>query len=179
VVARSLQAAEVSIRRRSWRDDTLFDGPMAVQGGMSSAGFWDIDEACPPLRRRAMRTVAVASAWAVSALPLVAGRQRCAIALFCHRPCPGCGMTRAIRLLVDGDVAASLRMHPLALPAVVASVLVAFATVWATMTFGSPMRTHRTRLGRVAIAFGVAVYGATFAVWVLRWFGFFGGPVPV
>ena len=30
--------------------------------------------------------------------------------------CPGCGMTRASCLLAHGDILASLRMHPLALP---------------------------------------------------------------
>ena len=30
--------------------------------------------------------------------------------------CPGCGMTRASSLLARGEMAASLRMHPLALP---------------------------------------------------------------
>jgi Protein of unknown function (DUF2752) len=146
---------------------------------VSSAGFWGFDEGLPSVRRRATRTLAVASAWALAALPVALGRQRCIVALVVHRPCPGCGMSRALRLLADGDLVASLRMHPLALPAVLAATLAAVATVWATMSLGSPMRMHRTRLGRVAVWFGVAVYAATLVLWTARWFGFCGGPVSV
>jgi hypothetical protein len=153
---------------------------MAVQGGdATSAGFWDIDEPLPALRRRVGRAVAVAAAWIVSVLPAALGAQRCVIATLWHVPCPGCGMTRALRLLYGGHVVASLRMHPLAVPVLFGGALLMLSTVWATVTLGSPMRLHRSRLGRVAIAVAGAVYGAALALWALRWFGCFGGPVPV
>ena len=60
-------------------------------------------------------------------------------------------------------------------------VVLSFAavTVTATLQLGSPLRMHRTRSGRAVIAGAVVVYAAAMALWALRWFGFFGGPVPV
>ncbi len=152
---------------------------MAAVGGATSAGFWDFDEPLPALRRRIGRAAAVASVWVASALPAAFGAQRCVIATLCHVPCPGCGMTRALRLLAAGQVDASLRMHPLAIPVLVAGALLAASTVWTTFTLGSPIRLWRSLFGRVAIAVAIAVYGAALGLWVLRWFGCFGGPVPV
>ena len=152
---------------------------MAVQGGASSAGFWDLDEPLPALRRRVIRAATVAGVWVLSALPAALGVQRCAIATLCHLPCPGCGMTRALRLLAAGRVDASLRMHPLAVPVLVAGALLLTSTVWATATLGSPIRVHRSLFGRIALALALVAYGAALALWLLRGLGYFGGPVPV
>ena len=43
---------------------------------------------------------------------------RCAFSQSTHLYCPGCGFTRAVRALLSFDIFASLRAHPLALPAV-------------------------------------------------------------
>jgi hypothetical protein len=126
-----------------------------------------------------LRAFAVAGAWAASAAPWLVAPPRCPIALVFHVPCPGCGMTRALRLLADGNLHASLRMHPLALPVLVALATLVTATVWATMQAGSPVRMHRTRFGRAALGLAAIVYGAALMVWVARWFGWFGGPVPI
>jgi hypothetical protein len=88
-------------------------------------------------------------------------------------------MTRAVWLLLRGDVAGSLRMHPLAVPVMAAGLGIAAASLWATWSLGSPVRLTRTRLGRAAIAIAIVVYAAAFALWTLRWVGWFGGPVPV
>jgi hypothetical protein len=152
---------------------------MAVQGSASSAGFWDPDEPLPGPRRRVARAATVAGVWVLSALPAALGAERCAIATLFHLPCPGCGMTRALRLLAAGRVDASLRMHPLAVPVLAAGVLLVVSTVWATATLGSPIRVHRSLFGRVALAVAVFAYGATVGLWLLRWLGYFGGPVPV
>ena len=37
------------IRRPSWADDSLSSSAMAAQGSVTSAGFWDLDEALPAL----------------------------------------------------------------------------------------------------------------------------------
>jgi hypothetical protein len=88
-------------------------------------------------------------------------------------------MTRAVRLLAAGHVEASLQMHPLAVPALAGWLGFMAATVWATWTLGTPLEALKVRFGRVALAAIVAVYVAAFVLWGLRWFGFFGGPVPV
>lgn len=142
-------------------------------------GMWDPDEPLAALSTRALRAAGVAAVWVAAALPVALGWQGCAIATLLHRPCPGCGMTRALRLLVSGDVAASLRMHPLAVPVLLAGGLFMASTVWSTLVLGSPIHIHRTRFGRSTIVALVIVYAAALALWVARWFGFFGGPVPV
>jgi hypothetical protein len=152
---------------------------MAVQRGASSAGFWDLDEPLPALRLRVARAAIVAGVGVLAVLPTALGLQRCAVATLFHVPCPGCGMTRALRLLASGRLDASLQMHPLAVPALIAGAMLTASTVSATATLGSPIRLHRTLFGRLAIVTALVVYGAALGLWGLRWFGYFGGPVPV
>ncbi len=147
--------------------------------GTGTGGFWEFDEPTPTLARRMSRAAMVAVAWALSVLPVALGWQRCALATLCHRPCPGCGMTRAIKLLAAGRVGASLRMHPLAVPVLFAGTLLVLSTVWTTLAVGSPIRFHRSRLGQGAIGAAFVVYAAALVLWILRFFGHFGGPVPV
>jgi hypothetical protein len=135
--------------------------------------------AIPGLRVRALRAALTALVWAVSALPVLLGFQQCAIATLFHVPCPGCGMTRALRLLADGHAEASLRMHPLAVPVLAAGSLLILSTVWTALTIGTPFYIHQSRFGRAAIAFAILVYSLTTALWVARWLGHFGGPVSV
>jgi hypothetical protein len=145
-------------------------------------GMWDPDAALLPLApapRRALRAVGVAAVWALGVLPSAFGWQRCTVATVLHRPCPGCGMTRAVRLLGAGHVEASLQMHPLAVPALAAWMMFMAATVWATWTQGTPLAALKLRLGRVTLIAIVVVYVASAVLWALRWFGLFGGPVPV
>ncbi|HEY3815681.1 MAG TPA: DUF2752 domain-containing protein [Polyangiaceae bacterium] len=145
--------------------------------------MWDLDELermpTPPLGRRALRASAVAAAWGLAILPVAMGWQRCAVAMLLHRPCPGCGMTRAILLLVGGHVEASLRMHALAVPALLMGVFLMLATVWTTLVLGTPLIPYRGLLGRMVLAGMALVYGATLVLWIARCFGYFGGPVPV
>jgi hypothetical protein len=145
---------------------------------MGSAAPGDIDES-GATAGRAARAVAVAGAWAIAALPLALGWQHCPVAMIFHRPCPGCGITRAIELLVGGHVSASIRMHPLAVPALAALALLASSTIRATLETGSPALFHRDPLGRVALAALAVFYVGALVVWGLRSFGYLGGPVSV
>ncbi len=47
----------------------------------------------------------------------------CPIYRLFHRPCPGCGLTRAFLLLFQGKLRQSLAYHPLALPLLLSSLL--------------------------------------------------------
>jgi hypothetical protein len=111
--------------------------------------------------------------------PMVFGWQRCTVATLLHHPCPGCGMTRAVLLLLEGHVAESLRMHALAVPVLTVWALFMASTVHATWTAGTPLGFYKARFGRGVLAAMVVVYGAALALWLLRWAGLFGGPVPV
>lgn len=121
----------------------------------------------------------MALVWAISGAPVFFGVSRCPSAMMFHRPCPGCGMTRAIDLLSAGDVLGSLAMHPLAVPALLVQAAVAVGTVAVTFTHGTPLEFWRVRWGR-AITWALAVVGGlAIALWIARWLGAFGGPIPV
>lgn len=51
----------------------------------------------------------------------------CPIALATGVPCPGCGMTRALAKLADGDLESALEYHPLVF---LIAVELTFAGVW-------------------------------------------------
>lgn len=89
-------------------------------------------------------------------------------------PCPGCGLTRATLALVGGDVAAATALQPLAL---VVCPLLGGATLYACLRYllTGKVQADRWHAGPILL---VSMAALT-VVWALRWFGFFGGPVPV
>lgn len=121
----------------------------------------------------------VAGVWAAAAAPILLGASRCPTAWLLRVACPGCGMSRALRLLADGHVRASLEMHALALPTALSQALLALATIAATLRFGAPWALFRARWGRAAVALVGLVLAADVALWAARALGAFGGPVPV
>lgn len=133
----------------------------------------------PPRSTRAFRALGVAAVWGTGAVPLLLGAQRCTFALLFERPCPGCGMTRAIELLLAGEVAGSLRMHFFAVPVALVNALFAIATIAITYRAGSPLALWRYKGGRVLVYGAACVYAGMLVFFALRCFGMFGGPVPV
>jgi hypothetical protein len=129
-------------------------------------------------RTRFFRALLGIALWGLAVLPTLVGAQRCTFARAFHRPCPGCGMTRAVDLLLIGHWRASLQMHPLAVPMVLAGGAFALSTIWTTWLFGLPL-VHKSLFGRLALGALALVYVASFVLWGLRWAGYFGGPVPV
>jgi hypothetical protein len=126
-----------------------------------------------------LRAFGVATAWTLGALPILLGVARCPVARLLHASCPGCGMTRAIYLLLDAQWARSFHMHPLALPSLLASLAIMAATTWVTFRRGTPVALLKEPLGRFASLFFVGVQSAVLILWIARLFGAFGGPVPV
>ncbi len=80
-------------------------------------------------------------------------------------PCPGCGMTRACVSLLEGDVAASWRWHPLAIPVALAATAVLGAGLHEGIT-GRP--TFRRNADRASLPFGVALLVLFGGVWLVR-----------
>jgi hypothetical protein len=125
------------------------------------------------------RAALVALAWATVPLTVLFTNQPCTVAATFHRPCPGCGLTRATLLMLHGHVRESLAMHPLAVPMIAGWAAIALATIWATWREGVPWFFFRGRFGRVAVYATSAAYVALIALWILREFGFCGGRVPI
>jgi hypothetical protein len=124
---------------------------------------------------RAARVALVAAAFAAAIsfdVPL------CPFAIVTRHPCPGCGLTRATLAILHGHLAESLHLHPLAL---VVSPLVAAMLAYNAYSY--------VKSGKHAAAEAISSRRATqligalgvvmIAVWIARFFGALGGPVPV
>jgi hypothetical protein len=126
----------------------------------------------PPYWGRAALTAA--GLGALVAL-LAAKAVPCGFAALTHHPCPGCGSTRAVLALVSGDLEGVLRHNPLGpVMAVVLGVLV-------VQTIASVLREGDLRSvgGRTLTRTVMVVAGLETVLWVARFCGAFGGPVPV
>ena len=102
----------------------------------------------------------------------------CPFAAVTHHPCPGCGLTRATLALLQGHVSESLHFHPLVIPIApltIAAVAMAALRYVRVGQFESYDETRSRPTTAVVVVLGVL----SFAVWIARFFGAFGGPVPV
>jgi hypothetical protein len=128
------------------------------------------------LGRRALIAVAlVASACGV----VLTDTPFCPLALFAGIPCPGCGLTRATFALLHGDLRGALGFHPLVL---VLSPLFAAAMLKVLVDYvrGSELTpTPAWWTGRAVTWLATALLVAVVGVWLLRFAGWLGGPVPV
>lgn len=129
--------------------------------------------------RHPVRAAIALLVWGLAPAAVFGTNQPCSIATVFHRPCPGCGLTRATLLFLRGDVRASLAMHALAIPMIACWAAIAAATIHATWVDGAPWQFFRRSFGRGAAIATVVAYVALFALWALREEGFFGGRVPV
>lgn len=125
--------------------------------------------------RRALKAVAV---FGFVGFLMLLGVYQCPFALMTHQPCPGCGLTRASRALLSGDVHAAMHFHPLvfgALPLLALFFGTNFVMYVRSGTWGW-MEQRASRL--LTWLFGV-FFVLLVVVWVARFFGAFGGPVSV
>lgn len=92
-------------------------------------------------------------------------------------PCPGCGMTRASLALLRGHLREAVALHPL-VPIVLP--LVAWLVGREALAFvrGRPVPLD-PRLARATTPLAIGLAIAVLGVWIARFFGHFGGPVPV
>lgn len=104
----------------------------------------------------------------------------CPVALIFEQPCPGCGMGRSLLACACGDLTAAFSWHPLGPPA----LLVALG--YAALEYGAPRFAivHSVRAAAYRIAPNRATLwwvalSLTLVVWVARFGGAWGGPVPV
>lgn len=127
------------------------------------------------LRRLALATAAIG----VVAVLLWAKALPCLFARVLHVPCPGCGSTRAVLALAHGDLDGVLRYNPFG--PVVALLILVFGVqaLVSVVTYGDFRATGEGRVGKIAkrVLFVVAAFDVL--LWVARFFGVLGGPVPV
>ncbi len=96
-------------------------------------------------------------------------------------PCPGCGLTRATLALLHGDVPSALAFHPLVW--LMTPLFVGFVGTAVLELVRDPAKPPRpprlswSSRGISVIAAFLLV--AMLSVWLLRFAGYFGGPVPV
>lgn len=103
----------------------------------------------------------------------------CMFAKVTHEPCPGCGSTRAVLALLHGDLHDVLRYNPFG-PAMAILMGIFGLQAFASMVkYGDFREAGEGRLGRIVKVVFFAVAALEVGLWVLRFFGLFGGPVPV
>ncbi|HEU4412406.1 MAG TPA: DUF2752 domain-containing protein [Polyangiaceae bacterium] len=125
-----------------------------------------------------LRAARLGGIGAVIAALLAAGAPGCPVAFFARVPCPGCGLTRAALRLLHGDLAGALAFHPLvpvALPAALAFVGTNAVSYVVSGRWGYVERQQ----GRALTGGALVLIALMLGVWVARFFGAFGGPVPV
>jgi hypothetical protein len=102
----------------------------------------------------------------------------CPFAALWSVPCPGCGLTRAAWLLVRGDWYGALALHPLS-PLLVPGVGALLAWRLSRYVTGTERSLASARRTRWSEVLSLLLLGAVLGVWIARFFGAFGGAVPV
>jgi hypothetical protein len=102
----------------------------------------------------------------------------CPFAIVTHHPCPGCGLTRATLALLHGHVADAYHLHPLVF---LMTPLVAAGAVFNATSYLRHGRWSASEAlsGRAYTVGALALGAVMLTLWIARFFGAFGGPVPV
>lgn len=105
----------------------------------------------------------------------------CPSARMFNQPCPGCGLTRATMAALHGHLGEAFHMHPLFF---LAAPFNALALIYGSWLLLAPKRFQPSneklfsagkRIGQAYIVISILLT----VLWVARFFGAFGGPVPV
>jgi hypothetical protein len=128
---------------------------------------------------RATRAAVFVGALAAVAFLLASAQVPCGFARVLHTPCPGCGSTRAMLALASGDLHGLVRYNPLAPFMTVLVVVLALQALSSVVTTGSFRRVGDGRVGTLVSRGMLVVAALEVLVWVARFGGFLGGPVPV
>lgn len=109
---------------------------------------------------------------------LVVDLPLCPFAIITRHPCPGCGLTRATLALAHGHVMEALHYHPLVL-VMSPVVLGAFSINALSYITRGRWAASESAQGRWITRIGLVLVVAMLGVWIARFLGAFGGPVPV
>ncbi|MFO0619610.1 MAG: DUF2752 domain-containing protein [Polyangiaceae bacterium] len=115
--------------------------------------------------------VGIAAGLVWSGIPL------CPVAILTGQPCPGCGLTRATFACLRLDFAAAVHIHPLVFFATPLVGYVALMGAWSFLKIGHIR--YSKPISRWFVPPLFLLFCATFGLWIARFFGALGGPVPV
>ncbi len=138
----------------------------ALLGGPKRGIFW----------WRAGLAVAAIGAYAAY---MLSGVVQCTFAKITHHPCPACGGTRSVHALLHGDFMGALQFNPIAPLFVIVLGALSARAVWIAGRDGNLYALGRGVVGVWLVRALVAVLVIDVVVWAARFFGLFGGPVPV
>ena len=101
----------------------------------------------------------------------------CPVANLTGHPCPGCGLTRATLACVHGQLGEAVHFHPLVF---LATPVFGVCVLLAIHSYAKRGKVRFSpRVSRVLTPILKVVYVALIGLWLVRFFGAFGGPVPV
>lgn len=92
-------------------------------------------------------------------------------------PCPGCGLTRATLSALQGNFAEAFHFHPLFWFVTPLYVGMLGSLGWSYVRGGGYVPSQR--FNKIATAVAITAFVLIIGVWVSRFFGAFGGPVPL
>jgi uncharacterized protein DUF2752 len=148
--------------------DTAVDAPLVPPGEATRAAAPSgMSEQGGAFLRLGIVAALAAGAVAIARFVTLPAIPLCAFKLWTGRPCPGCGMTRSIVHLAEGDVAGSFRLHPLGIVFAACGLLLAAGATVGAVRGEDPVWRWLQRRGGVAV---FVLVGALLAVWVLRTF---------
>lgn len=146
---------------------------MAHVGGMQKGSFR------PSVADRIGRAALYAGGVGGVVALLASGVIRCPFAALTHHPCPGCGSTRAVLAFASFHFREAFRLNPTA-PIVAAAIGVLVAEGLVRVLRDGHARDLAVRgVGHWAVRALVVAVLLELPIWALRFFGLFGGPVPV
>ena len=132
-----------------------------------------------PLRVRLRRAGLTGAGVIVFGALLYAKGIPCIFAEIFHTPCPGCGSTRSSIALLQGDLDGVVRYNPLGpVMAVLIGALAAQSLV-SVLVHGDLRGAGEGRVGSIVKRAIFAVAALEVVLWIARFFGALGGPVPV
>lgn len=145
--------------------------------GRASAAIDPVPRAFRPAY--VLRAMGALAGLAAGIVLLGSGSVDCAFAKMFHAPCPACGSTRATLALLHLDFAQALRFNPAAPFVVLVLGALGARGVYLMARDGNVQALGEGKVGGWLLRALVGALVLEVCVWALRFFGLFGGPVPV